>query len=242
MFCSVTESVNKEVEVQTVGENAQFAQPVHLKAPSSIFPSNLVSPTFALSTLFSHFLHSPSIAQGRTSVACWQQGRSPSPPRLRSSPPFPCICSLAPVIIYISEGEWPHLLEHLWFNPLYLDVLVSWLCHAASEHPVEVVRVGSQDDPVRREGGRLDQDCHVGEVAGLCKPVQIAPSVLLPAPKLHPCFVLVEPSPCSAPAAQLSSDAGRAVSCCCRTPRQPQQHCNTITSVLGSFHSTLLNI
>ena len=35
MFCSVTESVNKEVEVETVGETAQLAQPVHLGAPSS---------------------------------------------------------------------------------------------------------------------------------------------------------------------------------------------------------------
>ena len=30
MFCSVTESVNKEVEVETVGEGAQLAQPAHL--------------------------------------------------------------------------------------------------------------------------------------------------------------------------------------------------------------------
>ena len=86
MFCSVTESVNKEVEVETVGEGAQLAQPAHLKK--------------ALSSKI--FTFSPSIAQGRTSVACWRQGRSPSPPPLRSSPPFPCICSLAPVQPFIS--------------------------------------------------------------------------------------------------------------------------------------------
>lgn len=87
MFCSVTESVNKEVEVETVGEGAQLAQPAHLGET----PQNFL--TFSIS---------PSIAQGRTSVACWRQGRSPSPPPLRSSPPFPCICSLAPVQPFIS--------------------------------------------------------------------------------------------------------------------------------------------
>ena len=38
MFCSVTKSVNKEVEVETVCESAQLAQSVHLaKAFSPIF-------------------------------------------------------------------------------------------------------------------------------------------------------------------------------------------------------------
>ena len=81
MLCSVTESVNKEVEVETVGERAQLAQLAHLGKASS---SKL-------------FTFPPSIAQGRTSVACWRQGRSPSPPPPRSCPPFQCICSLAPV-------------------------------------------------------------------------------------------------------------------------------------------------
>ena len=188
MFCSVTKSVDKEVEVETVCESAQLAQSVHLGKEGVHFSFFL---RFFVPLSLSHLL--PSIAQGLTSVACWRQEKSPSPPQPRLSPLSPCRCSLAPAIISHTPGAWPHLLEHLRFNPLNLDVLISRLCHPTSEHPVEVVRVGGEDDPVRGEGGRLDQDCHVGEVAGLGQPVQVAPPVLLPAPKLHPCFVLVEP-------------------------------------------------
>ena len=87
---------------------------------------------------------------------------------------------------------------------------------------------------MRREGGCLDEDCDVGEVAGLGQPVEVAPPVLLPTPKLHPCFVVGLP-PCSTPAAaELSSYAGRAVSWR-RTPN------TTATTSQISFGTFLIN-